>query len=117
MASLVSATALDASPRIQRLSGARTASGSNPRTRTQPFISAKREAFQTLVAPLRRHRRQEETERVGSERGNSLGKLSSRIRGDLGGLGLVRDRFDALGDEGVGRDAADDVERVHDVAL
>ena len=53
IASLVCATALAASPRIQRLSGAVTPAGSNPATRAQPFNSAKREAFHSLVAKLR----------------------------------------------------------------
>ena len=49
-----SPTALAVSPRIQRLSGSRTARGIEAGDRArQPFISAKREAFQSLVAKLR----------------------------------------------------------------
>ena len=69
------------------------------------------------VAPLRRHRREEEAERVRSERGNPFRKLSSGIRGDLGDLRLVRNRFGALGDQGLDGYPIDEVERVHDVAL
>jgi hypothetical protein len=48
-----SATALAHSLKAQRLRVCCTPAGSKPATRVQPFISAKRAAFQIFVAKLR----------------------------------------------------------------
>jgi hypothetical protein len=53
MPAVTSATALAHSPSAQRLSVSLAAAGSKPGLGTQEFISAKRAAFQILVAKLR----------------------------------------------------------------
>ena len=53
MASVTSRVARAVSCAIQRLSVCFALAGSKPGGSTQPFISAKRQAFQSLVAKLR----------------------------------------------------------------
>ena len=50
---LTAAAVRSTSPAIQRLTVTFTRLGSNPFWRTHSFISAKRDAFQSLVAKLR----------------------------------------------------------------
>ena len=53
MPAVTSRAARAVSPSAQRLSVRRHRAGSKAFTRAQPFISAKRAAFQSLVAKLR----------------------------------------------------------------
>ena len=53
MPAVTAAAVRSTSPTIQRLSVSSTALGSKPFWRTHSFISAKRAAFQSLVAKLR----------------------------------------------------------------